>query len=140
MPRIQSTTRPPTPLSDEEVAYVIGSSPAWRAPHSRRPIGVLKAGFERLVHQAAHALRRADPDRHLEDVARQLGGAGDARPAAGQHHPRRQHAGVAGALHFFADKGEISLMRASMISHSLRRWIVCPPPSPSTATFSSSSG
>ena len=31
-------------------------------------------------------------------------------------------------------------LRASMISHSRRRWIVCPPDSPKTATLSSSSG
>ena len=59
---------------------------------------MLKAGREEAVDEPADARRRGDPDRHLEHLAAELGGAAELRPAAGQDEPGRQHA-VAGLAH-----------------------------------------
>src|SRR6185503_9738918 len=70
----------------------------------QQPDRCAECRVRQLVHQAANPLRPANADRHLEDVPRQLGSPGDACPAAGKHHPCRQHAGVAGPLHLLDDE------------------------------------
>ena len=62
------------------------------------------------VDEAADPRRAGDPDRHLEDLAAELRGAGELGRAAGQDDPGRQHA-VAAAGHL--GRGAARRSRAS---------------------------
>ena len=58
---------------------------------------------------------RGDPDRHLEDLAAELGGARQLRRAAGQDDPGRQHPDAARPGSRSRSSSNVSRIRASMI-------------------------